>query len=53
MTGYGRLKPDSDNQAISSEGLKKNVKNLSYDSVPTDRDSKRESLKPNVVPWLE
>jgi hypothetical protein len=45
--------PDSDNQAISSDGLKKNTKNLSYGSVPPDRDSKREPLEQNVVLWLK
>jgi len=55
MRGCGRerSRPDSDKQAIPSEGLKKNAKNLSYDSVPSDRDSKREPLEPNIVLWQE
>jgi len=55
MRGCGseRSRPDSDKQAISSEGLKKNTKNVTYGSVPPDRDSKREPFEQNVVLWLE
>lgn len=48
-----RSRVDSENQAISSDGLKKHTKNWSYDSVSLDRDSKREPLEQNVGLWLK
>ena len=55
MRGCGRerSRSESDNQDISSDGPKKNKKNLSYVSVPPDRDSKREPLEQNVNLWLK